>query len=267
MTHEGLQGLISVSEMYAQIDEALGTDSSKTPRFQRINRSADYARKEIAAGFPHLHAHSLLGVWGAFECLVEDLIAAMLEAHPNVLETPGFEKVKVPASLLAVTSASDQARAIVIEAKRTLGSDLTVGTTKFEKLLGLVGLAGPVPRIIADKVFLAQGIRNVWAHRGGIADARFVMHCPQAGVDVGDRVNLTSGDFLSLMHAIHMYALGIVNRYTARFLARKVPATAECPGFEKAWDEVDFQVGAPAWIAAACLTPSSDADEGALDLN
>jgi hypothetical protein len=131
----------------------------------------------------------------------------------------------------------DRLVAIMTETSRALNADVGVGATKFERLLAAVELGGPIPAAVRNALYLAQQIRNVWAHRGGVADKRFVDACPQLEYEVGDRVNMTQEVFLPLMHGLHMYSIVVINRYLVMTGRERV--SVECPGYEGCLLEID----------------------------
>lgn len=205
---------------------------------------ASYARRESEAGFPIVHAHALLGLWGALECLVEDLFLASLESDPSILGEEPFRKIRLPVGMLLLASDDDRLKAILNEASRASETDLALGVSRFERLLRMVHADGRVPSRIKESMFQAQQIRNVWAHRGGYADARFVERCPQLGFSVGQRIDLDPSNFLRYMHGFHMYGLVIMNRYLALHGRERVHR--ECVGYEGVWRELDGGDAAPA---------------------
>lgn len=160
----------------------------------------------------------------------------MIRHDATLLATDAFSKVKLPVSMMYGQDDRDRAIAIMTEVSRATGADLAFGSSKYERLLDLVGLGGPIPRVIRDSIFKAQQIRNVWAHRGGIADQRFVDACPNLGFNVDDRVNMTPETFLPLMHGMHMYGIVIANRYLES--TGRPRLSAECKGYEGCLSEV-----------------------------
>lgn len=187
---------------------------------------AGIAQKEIESGFATLHAHTLLGLWGALECLVEDLFLEVIGADETLFVKEEFRKLKVPVSALG--NQASRNLSILMEASKQVGDRRGIGL--FENLLKFVGLAGEVPTRISSQIYYAQCIRNVWAHRGGIADETFVRGCPTPGITIGQRISIDKALFAGLMHAMHMYVKVIDNRMRSRegFL----PISSECPGYE-----------------------------------
>lgn len=225
LTHEGLERTRKLPDLYLLLEVS---DEEMADAEWKAAQAAD----EIDAGFPTLHAHSLLGLWGALESFVEDVFIAALRSQPRLLLGDAFDKVKLPVSMLAEGHDSLRLRAILTELSRSTSSDLAQGVTRFERLLEPVQLGGMVPSRIKDALYEAQQVRNVWAHRGGVADAWFVERCPHLTYALGSRVNMGEDLFMRLMHATHMYAWVLINRHLdSRGLAR---IDVACPGFEGA---------------------------------
>jgi hypothetical protein len=97
-------------------------------------------------------------------------------------------------------------------------------------------LSGPVPEIVRRALFQGQQIRNIWAHRGGSADQKFIAACPDLGYKIGDKVNMPPSLFLSLMHGMHMYGLIVTNRVRDKNGEPRI--FAECHGYEGCLSEI-----------------------------
>lgn len=173
LTHEGLSRAAELPELYRDLD----VDEEN---LKWVEWKAGVAQKEIDAGFPTLHAHSLLGLWGALECLVEDIFRESIKALPELLAGEALSKIKLPVSVL-YGSEEERANLLLFELSRNLGADKRLGVGQFEVILDPINLGGAVPHKIKDAVFDAQQTRHIWAHRGGIADATFVERRPGVG--------------------------------------------------------------------------------------
>ncbi|MBB4134066.1 hypothetical protein [Gordonia humi] len=88
LTHEGYWHI----SRYPETLHALGYSEEETAGHRW---KADTAAVEANEGFPTLHAHALLGLWGAFERLVEDTFVALIVDQPELLESEQFAKVKL----------------------------------------------------------------------------------------------------------------------------------------------------------------------------
>lgn len=231
LTHEAFAKTLTEPELFRILD----FDSKK---IERAEWKAERARREVESGFPNLHAHALLGLFGALECLVEDLFVASIRHNPELLGSDGFARIKLPISAFYGSDAEEKYHLILLEVSRAMKSDLMVGVGKYESLLNLVGLAGAIPRKVRDYIYEGQQVRNVWAHRGGTADARLVQNCPTAGFVIGESVLITADRFQKYMHALHMYGVVITNRHRALLGRRAV--ISECHGFEGSLAEIGF---------------------------
>lgn len=194
--------------------------------------------------FPTLHAHSLLGLWGAFECFIDDLFRATINNNPTLLNEKAFEKITVSASVALNEGLRSQAidevlRGVKAKAPRS-------GTNKFEGVLASVGLAGHIPSRIEKSLRLTHKIRNVWAHQSGLADEKFVNECPQLGYQVGERIKLDADRFEFYSSGLQMYARVIMNRLILKLepeIGKGVLLTSEEPGYEGCLSEVIY----PGW--------------------
>ena len=229
LTHEGLSAIVNEPQMLRLLE-------MEPEEIDRAEWKAFRARREVEAGFPTLHAHSLLGLCGALECLVEDVFVSRIRENRSLLTGGAFAKVKLPVALIVGLDGNDVALAVLNEVTRLTNVGFAVGPAKYERLLEFVGLAGSIPGPIRDALWLGQQVRNVWAHRGGIADRRFIESVPGSRWPLGERVNMETDDFMRLLHGIHMYGVVVLNRcLDAHGQARVV---AECRGYEGILAEV-----------------------------
>ena len=210
----GLFGALKLSENVVELNPVVTQE--QRDRVTRIKEWTDAAQVEIDSDFALLHSHSLMGVWGALEATVDDVAAGWIEHTNGVTADSAFAKLKVNVVQFLATPESQRHRFLIAELKRDLGSSLRTGVAQFEGLLKAVGLGGDVPAGVRRALVYAQQIRNVVAHRGGIADQRFVLACPALPFAVGDKVTVTSEQFFDLIGCFSMYAVVIADRIRAR---------------------------------------------------
>ncbi|WP_138842656.1 hypothetical protein [Rhodococcus pyridinivorans] len=206
LTYRGFQLTTDMPDIVRilKLGEAKGKEAAE---------SAVPAQKEIDADFATLHAHSLLGLWGAFECFVEDVFKASIVDNSTLLLEEPFKKMKLPVDVFFTTE-SEFAEIVLTELGRT-GSEKKIGVTQFEQILKTVHLDGAVPERVKDAVFLAQQIRHVWAHRGGTADSLFVSRF-ESRAEIGDKLNIGQDEFWRLARGLLMYSVVIMNRHFKR---------------------------------------------------
>jgi hypothetical protein len=200
-------------------------------------RLGQSAAREIEKDFPLMYGHALTGVWSGLESYIEDLAIAWMDDNPSVLGEPAIAKVRIPLATFQALDHQDRLRFIVTELQRDLRVDLKNGATKFEPLLKVLGLDGPVDRRVRAVLFDAQHLRNVLAHRGGVADKKFVEACPNLGFHVGEPIMIDGDSFGRLVNGIVMYAFTVYNRCLTR--NRREPFLTEAEGFEGALTNPD----------------------------
>jgi hypothetical protein len=60
-------------------------------------------------------------------------------------------------------------------------------------------------------------VRHVWAHRAGIADAKFIRQAAHLGYGQGDLVATTNEQLQAYLSAVLLYAMIIIKRHRAVF--------------------------------------------------
>lgn len=220
LTHEGHRHLASLPEIFQDI---AGEATLQSMRFK-----AERAQREIDDDFWMLHAHSLMGLWGSMEVLVEDIFANRLLENQTLYEDEAFDKIKLPVATLGQVSQKSVARATLKEVSKSAATGSAPG--RFEKVLKFVRLDGKVPAQVSHAIYNAHQIRNVCAHKAGFADDHFVEMCPEIAVDIGERIPLSIEEFDPLMHGLHMYASILLNRIRATFSDPLI--STECRGYE-----------------------------------
>ncbi|MGW5525515.1 hypothetical protein [Streptomyces xanthochromogenes] len=201
-------------------------------RMAQSERHAEIAKRELKRSFPLLHGHALMGVWGALEALIEDVSVSWMMHAPEVLQGNSMSKVKIPIATFLSLSDADRMRLVVSELQRDIKADLRSGVSRFESLLDCLGLGGEVDGRVRDAIYKAQQIRNVLAHRGGVADKRLVEACPGLGLEIGDKVEIDHLAFGELSLAMQIYAATVKNRCCSA--DGEKPAIFDSPGFEGA---------------------------------
>jgi hypothetical protein len=195
-------------EGYTDDPEVLERDRLLLKRSKDASKTAKGIRE---TDFALLHAHSLMGLWGALEAAVEDLATTRLVEHPELYSEPAFARIKLPVSMLAA-SQWDRARAVVLALQREQGADGARGLGQFDKLLKPIGLGGDYAPRLRETFVLAQQYRHLVAHRAGRADAQFIAACPTVDTALGERVTLSREDFTNITTAMAIFAGILLSR-------------------------------------------------------
>jgi hypothetical protein len=215
LTYEGVHRIHKLPDLFIilnSVNTTPGEEDSST-RAQDLEENAQLAAEEIGSDFALLHAHSLIGVWGALEAMVDNAADYYLQVNRQAsLERPVFQRIKISAASYELMSGQERRAFLINEAKRESKADLSMGLGQFEKVLHAIGLEGPVDPRIRNTLFEAQQIRNVIAHRGGRADSQFLERCPNLSYGIGDPVSLNRSQFHDIVVAMALYARTVLRR-------------------------------------------------------
>lgn len=201
----------------------------------QVEAWATLAKSEIDNDFRMFRAHTIVGLWGALESLIEDLALAWLADHPSIFQSQDFPRLRVSITEYLILTEAARLRFIIYELQRELKTELRSGATKFEPLFKIIGLGGSVDGRISQCIYEFQQLRNLVAHRRGIADQRFIDACPRFGYSLGDSISLKDEDMARILNGVLMYVTVLYNRCCR---ATNVPGLNgvryESPGFEGA---------------------------------
>jgi hypothetical protein len=228
------------------------------------------AAAEIDLGFPRLHAHSLMGLWGALTTFVDDAAAAVLLQNPTLVEA---EHIRTVASRMGLqpTRASPQAeyRDLLRHAfngkayRRWIEDNNLQGEDVFEKKLRLVNLNGVTPFAVARDLRIARRVRNIWAHRGGMVDDDLSSLLPQWLP--GERAYIDPGLSNRLDQAMFVYAQVILARWCDLFGIPRVILDAPLyPRWEDELPPEPVKIGAGGLVVAGPGMPFEGVNTGYL---
>jgi hypothetical protein len=173
---------------------------------EQLKKEAEFAQLELDRGFPLLYAHTVVGLWGALEVLVEDFAVSWLRDHPELLRQEQISKVKISLGEYESLPAEERVRYLVVQLQREMKADIRTGISSFESLLSVLNLSGPVDDATRRNLFEMHNTRNVIVHRGAVADQRFVSACAWKELDVGDDVRVSKEDYVRFREALIDYA-------------------------------------------------------------
>ena len=216
LLHLSMQGILglrrrpAILKMISDIDHTLGrTPDDNSAELEEATTVAGWAEKERDNGFPLLHAHTVVGLWGALEAAIEDMLVGILCEEPERLQKEPFSKVRISISDFEQLDKEQRMRLLFDELQRSTGGGQKYGADKFEGLLDRFGLSGPLDPEIKKDMREIHHVRNVIVHRASRADRRLVEGCPWMGLHVGDLVTVSHEAFARYFVALEDY-LGII---------------------------------------------------------
>jgi hypothetical protein len=220
LVHLATRGIAQI-ERGVPLAEALaavktGEKGAETESVRLARELADLAKGEIETEFTRLHGHSIVGVWGGLESLVEDVVVAWLKNRPSLLLNESFRRVKVSVGEFQASTRDARLRYLVGETDRRLG--ISAGLPRFEQLFEAVGLGGPLDEKLRRKLIEMYAVRNVVAHRRGIADRKLRTECPwRRDWRLGRPVKIGHEAWSEYMSATQTYGVELIRRTGAHF--------------------------------------------------
>jgi hypothetical protein len=193
-----------------------GIAAEKKTQLERAQAEAELAHRESKTGFPLLHAHTLVGVWGAFEAAIEDTVVNVLMSQPDLLRNEVFAKVRIPLAEFETLDKEERIRRLIDELERGPSLGKRQGVYAFEMLLVPVKLASDTNPDPKKTIWEMYHVRNVIVHRGFIADKKLVEACPWLGLKVGDPITVTHESFMRYGDALREYGSTIIRRLGKR---------------------------------------------------
>ncbi|GAC00272.1 hypothetical protein GONAM_14_01310 [Gordonia namibiensis NBRC 108229] len=230
ISHASIQAAVpltaSLNSIPKLLDRPLGLDEESRTLLHEVGTKAE---RELETGFELTNALVLMALWGAFEAFVEDVCKGAIFHDRTLLNEPGLNKARYTVSALIQLDEEHLIEQVFKDSVDQLRSD-NRGIGKFEAQLGLVRLDGKVPREIKDAIFDAQQDRNVWAHRAGTADNRYVRELGRNRFRAGETVKISREKIEDYFLALMTYGTIIINRFReALFTSGTPPAAADPP--------------------------------------
>jgi hypothetical protein len=214
------------------IDLTISAEKEVTPDLksdlESATKQAAFAENELKNGFPFLNAQALVGIWGALEAAVEDMLVGILMNEPKSMEKDEFTKIRVPLPKFEVLDKEDRMRFLLSEAQRAQAVGSVQGVDTFEKALQLFDLAGAVDGETKKMMWEMNHLRNVFVHRDSIADLHLVQACPWLNLSTGDRVLINEEKYGFFSDAVYEYLKTLTRRLAVRYGAT-APSWALAP--------------------------------------
>ena len=148
-----------------------------------VGQLTTFAQKQINRNFATLYAQTLISLWSNLENTLLTFLLSWILNEPTSKEQEQVKNIKVSLAKFGAMSEEERAEFIFDEIKKKRPAP---GITQFEDLFKLFGLPGNVDEVTTRTMFEMFKIRNVFAHRGGIADKKFTTDCPWLGYEKGD---------------------------------------------------------------------------------
>jgi hypothetical protein len=215
-----------------------------------VGSLSENLRREVDNGFPLLHANALVGLWGALEACINDLCLLWLQCMDREDLGDALKGNRVKLGEYISLDEENRWLWILDQLQRSDGAALRTGIGQFESILKPLGISPVVDEAVRTTLFRIKAMRNLYAHRAGRADAKFLKEWPGHPAPVGKVVVPTDKQIVAGYTAMVLYVESIYGCIQAK---RGVPAA---------------QPDLPPWIDSAdsllsMLEPNTFVPEGA----
>lgn len=194
---------------------------------------AKFAKEQVDSGFPILYANAVIAMWTSLETLIEDILYHQFINNPKYLKSEIILYIKIPLVEFEELDKDERLRFIINELARQTKSDLKHGIARFEVLLEVVALGGPVTDELRKDIFELWAVRNLLVHRFGAVDRRFKNLCPWITVGNGEQFKINMDLYFRYHKAIADYAIEILIRDMVLRGEDRVDAEARIKGKNK----------------------------------
>lgn len=188
-----------------------------SPEIDAAEYRAALAQREVDNGFNTVHSQGVLSLWSALEDLVKTFVARWLAEMPETRREPPWSDLRIKLGEYEQLDEEQKGYYLVDFAEQNTGAAFRRGVNRFECLLDKLGLSGPVRDETAKLVFEMQQVRNVIAHRRGVADKRFCESCPTYGATVGKKMVVSHEKYFAYIGAVHEYVGELIFRTGEKF--------------------------------------------------
>ena len=203
-----LSGIVPLTEAlleYANILEPETKSEDQDDQLMRVRERAEFAKSEVEAGFPVLHSHTVVAIWGALEALVQDLVTTWLENVPDIMTKEPFSSVKIRLGEFERLEADGRLEYIVKQLSEDLRVSFKPGVARFEAQLGSVGLSGHLDDQLKRDLYELHQARNVIVHKAGLVDRQFVDRCPWMSLQPGEQLLITHAEYRKYSLVVRSY--------------------------------------------------------------
>ena len=218
--HRGASLICGFPDMFRpaigrQVERGVESQESAERRIEEVEKQAKIADNLIQREFSTLRAHLLIGLWGALEALIFELVVVFLKEKPQLIKSEQLSKVRVPLNVIAETDKDLRVARMVDESLQQLRINLIAAPGRFEAALDLVGLGGAVSDQLRKNLFETGQARNLIVHRISIVDRHFAQSCPWLAAQVGTRFEMGTARYTLYAAAITEYTSLLYERVRA----------------------------------------------------
>jgi hypothetical protein len=173
---------------------------------------------------PHLAELLTVSMWSAFDAAVMDLCLHIIKSEWS--KSAAVARITMTVGDFMGLDDDAKARVFLNELLTSSRARGAPGVARYEKVLDLLEVSGPVTTKARKWILRWAETRHVIVHRAGAIDDKFVKAVPWAKCTVGDVVAIGPEEFVSFGKASTVYLVELCRRLVEKDLAVSV-ATEE----------------------------------------
>ncbi|KFI81040.1 hypothetical protein [Bifidobacterium psychraerophilum] len=170
-----------------------------------VGYMSESLQREIDNEFPLLFANALIGLWGALEACINDLCLLWLQCMDRHSLGQALASARVKIGDYLRLDDEDRWQWLLVQLQRSDAASLRKGIGQFESMLKPLGVSPQVDSAVRTTLFRIKTLRNLYAHRAGIADAKFLQEWKGHPADVGQLVVPTKNQIVAGYTAMVIY--------------------------------------------------------------
>lgn len=187
----------------------------------RARFNAKIAATEQQAGYPRLHAQSVILLWGGLEAFLMDFLGACLVNSPDIRSLDVVRNLKIGLGEYESLDTDERASYLLERLEDKLGTRRAGGIERFEAIFRAFGMSSEFDSQRARDLLELSATRNLLVHRRGIVDARYKRQCPWTKSELGTRLVVSHDDSHRYFDAVDLYVFEASQRVlTANGLPR-----------------------------------------------
>jgi hypothetical protein len=153
---------------------------------EALKRTADAYKRIVGPDFAYLYGVATVRIWTAFEAAMNDLCLARLEHAGFWKREEVLRGLKIELHEFVPAGEQEQVSPVFDALTDKHRAKHQPGAGRFENLLNSLGLGGPVPKPVADRLVWLSTARHCLVHRQGKIDARVLKDAAACGQGRGE---------------------------------------------------------------------------------
>jgi hypothetical protein len=205
----GLETMLEIDEGMAEDDRLhlMQTKQTDVLELLRWDLTVEFAQDQTPVRFPLVFELGCIALVSALEVGLMDFAVLWVRENSEVRQREAIKRIKVPLGAYDAMSDYERSAYIVRELFRGLKEkSMKPGIDSFQQMFSILGLEVVPTESTPRNILELAARRNVYVHRGGVADQRFIDLCPWSELLAGSVIPHDWNLFRDFTLAVSDYA-------------------------------------------------------------